>query len=254
MKTTISYFTGTGNSLKIAKDLADNIKDSQIIQINKKLIDSGNIKATGRIGIVFPVYVSGVPLIVEKFINKLDIDENAYIFAIANFGGSAGISIPQLNDLLMKKGKKLSAAFEILMPDNTQILFPPGSPEEQENCFKSQKKLMPDIASVINEGISNYNRNTKTSSRPHEFNPCEMAKNFRYDEKCTSCGICEKVCPVNNIKMSHDGKPEWQGHCEQCLACMQWCPEESIQFGTKTSSWGRYHHPDIKVQELFQKD
>jgi len=26
-----------------------------------------------------------------------------------------------------------------------------------------------------------------------------------------------------------DGRPVWQHHCEQCFACLQWCPKEAIQ-------------------------
>ena len=252
METAIYYFTGTGNSLKIAKDLALQIKDSRIVQINSKLMDSPVLKASGKTGIIFPVYVSGIPVIVEEFINRLNISENPYIFAVSHFGGSAGISLAQIDSLLKMKGSRLSAGFEICMPDNTQIMFPPGSPEQQERCFRSQQQVMPEIASVVNNGTANYNGTDQKPSRPHDFNPREMEKNFHFDEKCNSCGICEKVCPVRNIKINSNGKPEWQGKCELCLACMQWCPEEAIQFGDKTSSWGRYHHPEIRVQELFQ--
>lgn len=29
---------------------------------------------------------------------------------------------------------------------------------------------------------------------------------------------------------------------EQCLACIKWCPQETIQFGKKTPRYKRYHH------------
>ena len=48
-----------------------------------------------------------------------------------------------------------------------------------------------------------------------------------------------------------DGKIEWQHMCEQCLRCLHWCPEKAIQFGKKTQNRGRYHHPDIKVQDFI---
>ena len=58
------------------------------------------------------------------------------------------------------------------------------------------------------------------------------------------------MCPANNIKMN-DGKPEWQHKCEKCVACMQWCPQKSIQYKKVTVKRGRYHHPDVVVKELF---
>ena len=72
MKTTIYYFSGTGNSLKVAKDIAAELKDTEIIQICKNNMGINNT-TSNKIGIVFPVYVSGMPLLVKEFIEKIKI-------------------------------------------------------------------------------------------------------------------------------------------------------------------------------------
>ncbi|NRV63944.1 flavodoxin [Clostridium beijerinckii] len=36
MNTTIYYFSGTGNSLKVANDLSNQLTDSKIVKISKK--------------------------------------------------------------------------------------------------------------------------------------------------------------------------------------------------------------------------
>lgn len=56
--------------------------------------------------------------------------------------------------------------------------------------------------------------------------------------------------PANNIVM-HDRKPKWEHQCESCLACMQWCPQKSIQYKKATVKRGRYHNPQINVSELI---
>ena len=73
---------------------------------------------------------------------------------------------------------------------------------------------------------------------------------FTSDHKCQGCGICAKICPVENIEMV-SGRPVWQHHCEQCFACLQWCPNASIQFGYATSTGKRYHHPDVKLSDMY---
>jgi ferredoxin len=42
---------------------------------------------------------------------------------------------------------------------------------------------------------------------------------FVTDGKCNGCGICQRICPVDNIAMI-DNKPAWLDHCEGCFACL----------------------------------
>jgi MinD superfamily P-loop ATPase len=77
-----------------------------------------------------------------------------------------------------------------------------------------------------------------------------MDQAFQADENCNGCGVCARVCPVSNIRMVDD-RPVWQHRCEQCFACLQWCSQEAIQFGSKTSGGKRYHHPDVKLADML---
>ena len=76
-----------------------------------------------------------------------------------------------------------------------------------------------------------------------------MDKDFFSDEKCNGCGICSKVCPVNNIEIIK-AKPVWMHRCEQCMACLQWCPQEAIQYGKNTTGRTRYRHPSVKLEDI----
>ena len=71
MKTTTSifYFSGTGNSLMVARHLADSLGDSELIPISK-VIDSEIDLTSEKIGLVFPVHISGIPEIVNTFIQQ----------------------------------------------------------------------------------------------------------------------------------------------------------------------------------------
>jgi ferredoxin len=69
------------------------------------------------------------------------------------------------------------------------------------------------------------------------------------EEKCISCGICEKVCPVNNIQLEN-GTPIWKHNCEMCFACDEWCPHKAIHH------WGKiegknYHHPMVEINDII---
>lgn len=261
MSTTIYYFSGTGNSLKIAKDLCGLLKDAELVHITSKLLTHEVAVNSAKIGIVFPVFAEGVPLLVEDFVRKLKVNEDnaTYVFAISNFGESAGGSLTQLKQLLAEKGLVLTDTFEIKMPDNFNIFYPPAPETAQLRMIQSQEEKTPAIAKVVSEGkpCSNVSDNNKGNRddkeaiwlRP-EFVPYELDKKFWVDERCSHCGTCEKVCPAGNIELI-ENKPTWQHRCELCLACLQWCPKQAIQYEEKTTQWGRYQCPKIEVKELL---
>lgn len=77
-----------------------------------------------------------------------------------------------------------------------------------------------------------------------------MEHGFWCNKQCNGCGICSKVCPIKNIMMV-EGRPMWQHHCEQCFACLQWCPKEAVQFRKGTAYGKRYHHPKVKLSDML---
>jgi ferredoxin len=90
------------------------------------------------------------------------------------------------------------------------------------------------------------------SAKKFYINTETLDNNFFVESQCTGCGQCEKICPVQNIKCV-DNRPVWQHHCEQCVACINWCPQKAIQYGANTKERRRYHNPEIKMSELMRK-
>ena len=93
----ILYFSGTGNSLSVARTLAEETGDS-LCHMADALPPAGN-PGTGEapvmmparvIGLVFPVYYNDVPDAVKEFLDKVRFDPSSYIYAAVTCGGSAG--------------------------------------------------------------------------------------------------------------------------------------------------------------------
>jgi len=78
-----------------------------------------------------------------------------------------------------------------------------------------------------------------------------MDQGFRVLENCTGCGTCSRICPAGSIDMSA-GRPHWNHQCEQCFACLQWCPNAAIQFGNNPVHGKRYHHPEVTRRDMFE--
>jgi len=47
------------------------------------------------------------------------------------------------------------------------------------------------------------------------------------NEKCTGCGVCVEICPVNAIKIENK-KAVISEECIGCGACINQCPSEAI--------------------------
>lgn len=55
-------------------------------------------------------------------------------------------------------------------------------------------------------------------------------KQFYVTDECVSCGRCAKVCPVGNLQMQN-GKPVWEDRCRYCMACLNRCKKNAIEYG-----------------------
>ena len=259
MQTFIYYFSGTGNSLIVASDIARELGDAEIFAIKRYTASEIDVSAD-RIGIVFPVYVWGLPLIVRDFVKRIKTPAEKYIFAVATCGGSAGAALKQADEILGKNGLGLSAGFVIKMPGNYTPLYGAIPFEKQRKLFEAEKVRVGEIARIVRVGevsgieTSNVFVNAVLSGILYKIASKKIpssGKNFTVDGDCRSgCDLCAKVCPVGNIELK-SRRPVWKDRCQRCLTCLQWCPEEAIQYGSKTAGRKRYHHPDIKAEDLI---
>ena len=261
MSTVIYYFTGTGNSLKIAKDIAGKLGDTTLIPVAQAVTRGSIDPACDAVGIVFPVYMWGMPLIMSEFVKKLTVKDSVYIFGVTNYGGNKAGTLIQLDRELKAKGLKLACSFGIKMPGNYTPMYGAMPVEKQQEQFAKEQEIIKEIAETVKArktnkvAADNFLVNMLLSSIIYPNGSKQIPgadKKFFADEKCNSCGICSQVCPVANIKMV-EGKPEWLHHCQQCMACLQWCPQVAIQSGNKTAARKRYHQPDIKVNDIISQ-
>ena len=75
----IFYFSGTGNSMRAAEIIAEKLGNTEIISMRNDQ-DDISTENCEVIGFIFPVYHWTMPLLAQKFIEKLKINSKAYIF------------------------------------------------------------------------------------------------------------------------------------------------------------------------------
>lgn len=259
MKTTIYYFSGTGNSLSAARKIAALLGDTDLTPIASLMNGSGDIiPQTERVGIICPVYDLGIPIIVRDFLNRLDVRGTKYIFAIITLGGSGLSALRMIDSLIREKnGKKLNAGFAVKMPGNFPPLSVPPTGEKLNTIIRKAETELDRIGGIIREGQDHPPGSALISSFFKFFIYGGFAKEvhnadsrFTVSDACTSCGICSSVCPTKNIIVSE--RPAWNHRCELCMACLHFCPTQAINIRMMrgTEGRGRYHHPDVTVADM----
>jgi len=261
----IFYFSGTGNSLQIAKEIAT-FNKTNIISITSAIRNftgqyDYELEDNEVIGFVYPVYAWAPPKQVLDFIDKLNFKNynNNYIFTVATCGENVGNTIKVIKKALSKKNLALNSGFSIKMPNNYIILGNVDSKEVENAKLNESEKILYTINNTIANrkyGIFQVNKGPLPTVMTSIINPlfnknATKTKKFYANDNCNGCGLCEKICNSGTIKLKE--KPFWGDDCTQCLACIHLCPTRAIQFGKGTEKKGRYLHPKIAVNEMIIK-
>jgi ferredoxin len=239
----IYYFSGTGNSQWVANQLANATGDQarNIIEWLNETPLQEEMQELERIGIVFPIYAWGAPAPVISFLKSLKVSDAAYRYAICTCGDEAGYAMERL-----KRSFPIQSAWSLIMPNNYIIMYDVDSSEEEMKKVNAAKILLSKIGEEIKnkKTVWEVKHGVLPFIKSYLIQPlfaryaCSPDK-FTVESKCTSCGLCENLCPMKTIAMK-DGRPQWTGDCLQCLACIHHCPVQAIQYGKQTQNKGRY--------------
>lgn len=251
MKVGLYYFSATGNSLTTAQILAQELPfDCDLIAL-PSLKNEENIQVNYEmIGFVFPVCYGDMPYLVRHLIHKMSFINTKYIFVFSTYRGHPGDIAKRMDDLLKKKQQHLSLSIGIAMPGNSYL----SSEEEIDSSLKNQKQNIKLLSKkIIEQEKHDYSllESPEDSVIARDF---YNMRGIQADEKCIGCGICQKVCPMDNIQIK-DKHACIENQCITCLACFHWCPVEAIHMSKEKEIEYRqkYHHPDINVQDVIKQ-
>lgn len=242
---TIFCFSSTGNSLYTAKRIAKEIDGRVVSMSNPPSKCEDDV-----VGFVFPVYFWGLPRIVKRYVRELQMtNRNAYVFAVATYGGKVYGVLGELKSLLYQKGILLHYGRNLKSVEN----YIPSYKINDSEAFRQRiddniGEIISEITGAMHTGIQRF---TILNQLIHSLYPGpDSDQFFTVSDVCTGCGICEKICPVSNISIEHE-RPIFQHVCEHCLACVHNCPTNAIVWKQKTKGKGQYRNSQIKLDELI---
>jgi len=241
---TIFYFTATGNSLAVAKQIG-----GELISI-PQAIDSNILQYKDDvIGVIFPIYWWSMPIMVRKFMKKVKLEAD-YHFAIGTCGNVAGGAMRDIQNLAKKKGYSFDYTNHILMLDNYLPVFDMKSQLESLPKKKVAEQTAKIIADIKNRKQINAKSNPITIAMTAIFKiifrPAKFAKKYTIKDKCNNCETCALVCPGKNITVTD--KVSFGSQCEGCLACIHAC----LQISMRTKSEKRWRNPEVSLHEIIK--
>jgi ferredoxin/flavodoxin len=263
MKTTIFYYSATGNSLRIAREIAKGLGGAEVIPLAKYRKADFKPEAD-RVGLVFPIIAWGAPRSVDEFVENIDVSGLRYIFAVASCGGTAAGTLPRLRAALRRKGSDLNAGFIVRSPgymdvdeDESQGSMIRLVRQVSGKSFATDEERLPEIIEAVKAGKTlRPERNALVGaalgnffhSKASEVFPT-MDSSFKVAASCTACGTCARVCPRGNIALEGK-KPSWSHDCENCGACSTWCPSGAIG-RSGLASPAKRHNASVSVRDFY---
>ncbi len=210
------------------------------------------------IGFVFPVYHWTICEAVQDFISALEINPNAYIFAVSTPSFVNGFSFEKLNKLLIEKGASLKYAKRLFSVANLCIVYPPF-PSPGLRVPATERKLRKISRMIRKKAANNY---AKASWLTRLIYPkimpkyraiqAEVDKGFFISDDCISCGVCSRVCPKKNITMENS-RPVFLHNCSCCMACVSFCPKKAVKYRLPPEQLQKINTPLMRMMKLPDK-
>lgn len=257
----ILYFSGCGNSKFVAETLASLTGDNLTLIKTSDSAPVVTLRPGEALGVVCPVYAWAVPRIVADYIGRLVVNRRPdYCYLACTCGDNVGRTPEQFAKVVARKGWCLDASFSFIMPETYINLkgFNLDTPENATAKIDAVKRRLPVVAERIRrrEKIVDVVRGKMPWVNTYITNALFYRflitdKKFFANDRCVSCGLCVKVCPLGNITLTGDYaqpkesvsqglRPLWHGHCTNCMACYHHCPNNAIHFGKATQGKGQY--------------
>jgi len=247
----IFYFSGTGNSEKIAlwfSEIANKEGIScqviNIVDVTDNILKE--ITPDTIIGIISPIHGFNYPKITLDFIRKYPKGNNLIVLMntrgsvkIGGFitPGLTGVAFMLSSLILRKKGYKIIGQIPFDMPSNWISIHPALKKKSvnfifEKNYFRVEKhfkKLYPNKNNFASrEDIIQDVLISPVSFAYYIIGRFFLAKSYYASNKCINCNQCIKQCPVKAIKKVNK-RPFWTTKCESCMKCMNTCPVDAIE-------------------------
>jgi NAD-dependent dihydropyrimidine dehydrogenase PreA subunit/flavodoxin len=239
----IYWFSGSGNSLLIAIEIRDCLRQHGFAAdlFPMENTDPATIDTSAIVGFVVPVAGQGTYPLVWDFLEGLPDAAGTPCFLVDTLGLYSGGILGPAKKIVMRKGYVPVAAKEIRMPNifmkmkyspkKENTLVDNGMVRAREFCEQliNGRGSWRDIP-IYSSFMSVFYRSKRLMGVYRKIFPLAIDP-----AKCKRCGLCVRLCPVNNLKVNGLNVPMRGDTCILCHRCFEFCPTGALSIGSKKS-------------------
>ncbi len=240
MKAVLHFFSGTGNTARAVGVVAARLEAAGW-EVAQQAIAGGAEPPAGipdLTVVAFPIWAWAPPHFVLDYVRRLPKGQGARAAVLATCGGFGAQGVGEMERVLRKRGYAVVASGEAVYPDNWLLAVNPPAGAELDDLLAEGDEAVRTFADGIAAGRPDRFRcgwGHVLWSWPiaRLFRICGrrvLGKFFVADDRCTSCGLCARTCPVRAIHMEGGpARPRWGAGCAGCYRCINLCPAQAIQ-------------------------
>lgn len=253
MKTTLFYFSGTGNTWRTTHLYAGCLQrlgwETGVVAVEAALREQA-MPDMDVLGLGFPVHAFGPPRLVDRFLESLPPGEGrpALVWAVA--AGTVGGATAAVAGRLEAAGYRVVHERSYLVPENWHWRWsdPAAAAVAKERAWSRTGDL---VRSAAGELAAGQLRRTRPGPlrlrllsgrvwRLHLSGGEQAGRYLRVTGACVACGLCARTCPTSALTGPPSGYRVGPG-CTLCLRCASICPVQAFTFPVMRQGWLHRH-------------
>jgi len=233
-KVVLYYFSGTGNTLKIANKIHGTLISNGYSAELKKMIDAEHVilPESCTLGLIFPVAVQSTFPEVWKFIDALPHGGGRAVFMADTMEQFSGGIVGPLKKVLTRKGYHCIGAREFKMSTSMQL----SQKKKVEGEIKDIRALVDAEKYTIDliEGNTKWQRIPLLSDLMRSISKNDKIwRQVSHDisvnhDKCIRCNLCVSHCPLGAMALIENMIQIDFQKCMACMRCVNYCPRNAF--------------------------
>ena len=262
MKGVMYYYSGAGNTklacryivgkMAVPFDLVDVVKEEEV-----------DLEPYDVVGFATFTDFGGPPYLFQTFMEGLPEQESKPAFVFNTYGFISGKTLRTMERTVAGKGFVVIAGHSLHTPESYPPMIARGrgyeeAPGEKElYAFDAFIDEMRELLGKVEKGQDVKQKkvrvglvNSMLPRFPRTKARQDMGEKYVDESLCTECGICEKQCPYEAIRL--EPKPVFdRSKCYGCWRCYNGCPEQAI-YTEKYRDGPHYPRPNDRLKEKLK--